>query len=91
MDRFAPQEISQSPQRPNLLMTPQIEVELKTWRETGQCPFPGIPTIADDLWARLSMTDLRLLHHIFDLILGLHRRGLQHCTPWGDQMLRYAT
>ncbi|KAI5300583.1 hypothetical protein KEM56_002352 [Ascosphaera pollenicola] len=87
MDRFAPQEISQGPQRLNLLMTPQIEVELQTWRETGQCPFAGIPPIAEDIWPRLSTTDLRLLHHILDFTLGLHRRGLQHCIPWGDKML----
>ncbi|KAI5286886.1 hypothetical protein KEM54_006424 [Ascosphaera aggregata] len=89
MDRFAPQEVPQGLRRPNLLMTAQVELELQKWMETRQSPFPGLPAIAEELWERLSMTDLRVLHHIYALMLGTHQRGLQRCTPWGDKMFSW--
>ncbi|PTU22866.1 hypothetical protein P175DRAFT_0431512 [Aspergillus ochraceoroseus IBT 24754] len=71
---------------PDLLMSAEIEMEIKNWHLTGLPPFPELMHFPRTCWNQLSRTDLRLIHHIIGLSIDLHRRGLSHCTIWAQKM-----
>lgn len=71
---------------PDLLMSAEIEVEIKNWHITGVPPFPELVHFPRTGWSRLSRTDLRLIHHIIGLSIDLHRRGFSSCTIWAQKM-----
>ncbi|KAL3481958.1 hypothetical protein BJX99DRAFT_111434 [Aspergillus californicus] len=71
---------------PDLLMSPDIEMEIKNWHLTGLPPFPELMHLPRNCWSKLSRTDLRLIHHIIGLSIDLHRRGLSGCTIWAQKM-----
>ncbi|OJJ63801.1 hypothetical protein ASPSYDRAFT_83844 [Aspergillus sydowii CBS 593.65] len=71
---------------PDLLMSAEIEVEIKNWHLTGLPPFPELMHFPRNCWSKLSRTDLRLIHHIIGLSIDLHRRGLSSCTIWAQKM-----
>ncbi|PLB48855.1 putative C6 transcription factor [Aspergillus steynii IBT 23096] len=71
---------------PDLLMSAEIEVEIKNWHITGVPPFPELVHFPRSGWSRLSRTDLRLIHHIIGLSIDLHRRGFSNCTIWAQKM-----
>ncbi|KAL3430910.1 hypothetical protein BDV09DRAFT_199241 [Aspergillus tetrazonus] len=71
---------------PDLLMSTEIEMEIKNWQLTGLPPFPELMHFPRDCWSKLSRTDLRLIHHIIGLSIDLHRRGLSSCTIWAQKM-----
>jgi hypothetical protein len=83
-------ETSRSPASPNLLTTPEIEMELESWRTTGITPFPELSQCPRNDWYRFSRTDLRLIHHIAGLSIDFHRRGLGNSTVWAPKMPWYA-
>ncbi|KAL4949199.1 hypothetical protein BDW69DRAFT_174895 [Aspergillus filifer] len=71
---------------PDLLMSAEIEMEIKNWHHTGLPPFPDLMHYPQNCWRKLSRTDLRLIHHIIGLSIDLHRRGLSNCTIWVQKM-----
>ncbi|KAI9370979.1 hypothetical protein BJX61DRAFT_513069 [Aspergillus egyptiacus] len=71
---------------PDLLMSAEIEMEIKNWHLTGLPPFPELMHFPRNCWSKLSRTDLRLIHHIIGLSIDLHRRGLSGCTIWAQKM-----
>ncbi|KAL2853396.1 hypothetical protein BJY01DRAFT_207000 [Aspergillus pseudoustus] len=71
---------------PDLLMSAEIEMEIKNWHLTGLPPFPELMHFPRNCWSKLSRTDLRLIHHIIGLSIDLHRRGLSNCTIWAQKM-----
>ncbi|KAL4880956.1 hypothetical protein BJY04DRAFT_69026 [Aspergillus karnatakaensis] len=71
---------------PDLLMSAEIEMEIKNWNLTGLPPFPELMHFPRNCWNKLSRTDLRLIHHIIGLSIDLHRRGLSTCTIWAQKM-----
>lgn len=71
---------------PDLLMSPEIEVEIKNWDTTGVPPFPELLHCPRSGWYGLSRTDLRLIHHIIGLSIDIHRRGFSSCTVWAQKM-----
>ncbi|KAI5309982.1 hypothetical protein KEM55_001998, partial [Ascosphaera atra] len=89
MDRFAAQDLQPTASPGfSLLHSPQVELELQEWRKTGLAPFPEIPPLAAEHRERLSMTDMRLLHHICTVVIGIRRRRHENITVWGAKMLR---
>ncbi|CAG8889471.1 unnamed protein product [Penicillium nalgiovense] len=79
---------SPSPPRrgPDLLISPEIEMEIDNWHRTGVPPYPELLQCPRSGWSGLSRTDLRLIHHIIGLSIDLHRRGLSGCTVWAQKM-----
>lgn len=71
---------------PDLLMTPEIEMEIDNWHRTGVPPYPELMQCPQMGWSSLSRSDLRLVHHIVGLSINLHRRGLSNCTVWAQKM-----
>ncbi|PYH79299.1 hypothetical protein BO82DRAFT_134074 [Aspergillus uvarum CBS 121591] len=76
---------------PDLLMSAEIEAEIKNWHVTGVPPFPELMHFPRNSWSKLSRTDLRLVHHIIGLSIDLHRRGLGNCTIWAQKMPTFLT
>ncbi|PYH87579.1 hypothetical protein BO71DRAFT_436588 [Aspergillus ellipticus CBS 707.79] len=76
---------------PDLLMSAEIEMEIKNWHITGVAPFPELMQFPRNSWSKLSRTDLRLIHHIIGLSIDLHRRGLSNCTIWAQRMPAFLT
>ncbi|KAJ5226298.1 hypothetical protein N7468_007523 [Penicillium chermesinum] len=71
---------------PDLLMTPEIEMEIDNWHRTGIPPFPELMQCPLSGWTKLPRADLRLVHHIVGVSIDLHRRGLSSCTVWAHKM-----
>lgn len=71
---------------PDMLMSPEIEVEIENWHITGIPPFPELSHCPRSGWYGLSRIDLRLVHHIMGLSIDLHRRGISQCTVWAQKM-----
>ncbi|KAJ5819233.1 hypothetical protein N7474_004824 [Penicillium riverlandense] len=71
---------------PDLLMSPEIEMEIDNWHRTGVPPYPELIQCPRSGWSGLSKADLRLIHHIIGLSIDLHRRGLAGCTVWAQKM-----
>ncbi|KAF9885924.1 hypothetical protein FE257_012214 [Aspergillus nanangensis] len=87
MDVAAIQDESSAARKiPDLLMSAEIELEIKNWHITGIAPFPELVHFPRSGWSKLSRTDLRLVHHIIGLSIDLHRRGLSNCTIWAQKM-----
>jgi len=74
---------------PDLLMSPDIEMEIENWHRTGVPPYPELVQCPRAGWSHLSRADLRLVHHIIGLSIDLHRRGLSSCTVWAQKMPKY--
>ncbi|KAJ5146935.1 uncharacterized protein N7443_001466 [Penicillium atrosanguineum] len=71
---------------PDLLMSPEIELEIENWHQTGVPPYPELMQCPQSGWSKLSRSDLRLIHHIIGLSIDLHRRQLSNCTVWAQKM-----
>ncbi|KAJ5211045.1 hypothetical protein N7491_010861 [Penicillium cf. griseofulvum] len=71
---------------PDLLISPDIEMEVDSWHRTGVPPYPELLQCPRSGWSGLSRTDLRLIHHIIGISIDLHRRGLSGCTVWAQKM-----
>lgn len=85
-DTTAAQGASPPPRGPDLLMSPEIEMEVENWHRTGVPPYPELLQCPRSGWSGLSRLDLRLIHHIIGLSIDLHRRGLSSCTVWAHKM-----
>ncbi|KAK2813783.1 hypothetical protein FQN50_000183 [Emmonsiellopsis sp. PD_5] len=87
MDNVIAQEQPTSPRGgPDLLMSPEIDIEIEAWLKTGNPPFPELQLSSRAYWFKFSRTDLRLIHHIAGLSIDLHRRGYSNCTVWAQKM-----
>lgn len=73
---------------PDLLMSPEIEMEIENWHRTGLTPYPELAGCPPSGWSGLSPSDLRLVHHLIGLSIDLHRRGLSNCTVWAQMLPR---
>ncbi|KAL4809273.1 hypothetical protein BDV18DRAFT_77895 [Aspergillus unguis] len=71
---------------PDLLMSAEIETEIKNWHQTKLSPFPELMHFPRNCWSKLSRTDLRLIHHIIGLSIDLNRRALGGCTIWAQKL-----
>ncbi|KAJ5091284.1 hypothetical protein NUU61_006154 [Penicillium alfredii] len=71
---------------PDLLLSPDIEMEIENWHHTGVPPYPELLQCPRTGWSGLSRADLRLIHHIIGLSIDLHRRGLSGTTVWAQKM-----
>ncbi|KAL9561351.1 hypothetical protein ACKAV7_014706 [Fusarium commune] len=74
--------VSSTPDKPDLIWTPQIEVALIEWKRTGIFPLPCLslcPTPRPHLY---SLEDLRLIHHLATLYCELGTIDANNFTLW---------
>jgi hypothetical protein len=71
---------------PDLLMTPELQKRLDSWRLSGDPILPELRAPDQTYWMRFSTIDLRLIHHIVTLSSDLHSRGYGGCTAWASRM-----
>jgi len=67
---------------PDLKMTPQIELDIRLWRETGVYPFPSLGVTEQPTLARYSNTDLRLIHHISSIAAQMQNAETHQGSVW---------
>ncbi|KAH2961964.1 hypothetical protein KXW43_002568 [Aspergillus fumigatus] len=83
---LAREQSNKARKAPDLLMSPEIEMEIENWHVTGVPPFPELMHYPRNAWYKLFRSDLRLIHHIIGLSIDLHRRGFGECTIWAQKM-----
>ena len=83
------EERSASPDKPDLLCTPEIDARINQWNQTGVFPFPAmrISPAPDPL--SLTLVEARLLHHVADICDRLNTIGCSEFTLWTRQIPTY--
>lgn len=89
MDNPPAGEVAKTPEGPNLLWTPAIEHEVKTWQATGIFPFVQIKLQSCGHFRDLSLIDLRLIHHLSSIYRDMQPANLGNCTLWIEEIPRY--
>ncbi|KAL2195072.1 hypothetical protein P885DRAFT_62321 [Corynascus similis CBS 632.67] len=85
-DVSVPEDRAGSPDKPDLLWTPEIEATIEQWRRTGMFPFPSLgiyPTPAPDF---LTNEELRLIHHVASISHQMQELGANDFTLWTRQI-----
>jgi len=85
MDMPPPEERNVTPEKPDLLWTPEIEAEIERWQKTGVFPFPELCYPQPNPQGS-SVEDLRLIYHVASISteLALHDAGT--FTIWTSQI-----
>ena len=86
MDTAAAHDESSTGAIPDLLVSPEVEMEIENWYTNGVPPFFELSQCPRSGWQGLSRTHLRLIHHIVGLSIDLNRRGLSNCTVWAQRI-----
>ncbi|KAK5131666.1 hypothetical protein LTR16_000518, partial [Cryomyces antarcticus] len=76
----------ESPQQPNLLLTPETERTVDTWQQSGSFPFPELPVFPQPQWHEYSKIDLRLIHHVSSISSSMSHTGSDRLTTWTEHM-----
>ena len=86
MDMPAQEERAATPEKADLLWTPDIEAEIERWHRTGVFPFPDLYIYPAPSPQYFSVEDLRLIHHVASVSseLGIHDAG--NFTIWTRQI-----
>jgi hypothetical protein len=82
----APEDRAGSPDKPDLMWTPEIEATIDQWRRTGMFPFPSLgiyPAPAPEL---LTLEDLRLIHHVASISHQMQELDANDFTLWTQQI-----
>lgn len=75
-----------TPEKADLLWTPEIEAQIAHWQQTGIFPFPELyiyPTPAPQYF---SVEDLRLIHHVASISMELSLSDAGNFTIWTGQI-----
>ncbi|KAI9735387.1 MAG: hypothetical protein M1818_006582 [Claussenomyces sp. TS43310] len=86
MDMPALDERAPSPDRPDLLWTPEIEAEVERWQKTGEFPFPGLYIFPAPAPQFFAVEELRLIHHVASISMELSRHDAGNFTIWTGQI-----
>ncbi|PQE16106.1 putative UPC2 Regulatory involved in control of sterol uptake protein [Rutstroemia sp. NJR-2017a WRK4] len=86
MDMPVQEERAATPEKADLLWTPEIEAEIERWQQTGSFPFPDLYIFPAPNPQFFSFEDLRLIHHVASVSseLSLHDAG--NFTIWTRQI-----
>lgn len=82
MDQPEAEASQQNLGNPDLRMTPQIERDIRLWRETGVYPFPSLGVTEQPTLTQYSNTDLRLIHHISSIAAQMQNAEEQQHSVW---------
>jgi hypothetical protein len=85
-DAPPPEDRAVSPDKVDLMWTPEIEATIEQWRRTGMFPFPSLgiyPAPAPDC---LTLEELRLIHHVASISHQMQELGANDFTLWTQQI-----
>lgn len=85
-DVQVPENRSGSPDKPDLMWTPEIEAEIDQWRRTGMFPFPNLGIFPAPSPEHLTLEDLRLIHHVASISHQMQEIGANDFTLWTRQI-----
>ncbi|TQV99190.1 C6 transcription factor RosA-like [Cordyceps javanica] len=75
-------ERSATPDKPDLMWTPQIETDIAEWRRSGVFPFPSLGLYPAPIAQLYSVHDLRLIYHLAALYQQLAAMSANNFTLW---------
>ncbi|KFA69126.1 hypothetical protein S40285_00002 [Stachybotrys chlorohalonatus IBT 40285] len=73
---------STTPDKPDLMWTPQIEADIANWQTTGVFPFPSLGIYPAPMPHLYSREDLRLIYHVAALYSQLAAMEANNFTLW---------
>ncbi|CAK7568102.1 MAG: hypothetical protein SEPTF4163_006085, partial [Sporothrix epigloea] len=77
---------SVSPDRPDMMWTPEIEADLSRWQQTGVFPFPALNVYPEPNPQYLPVESLRLIHHVASICHQLRSVNAEGFTIWTRQI-----
>lgn len=86
MDLPAKEDRAVSPERPDLLWTPEIESEIETWQQTGVFPFQDLLMFPAPAPHYFSVEELRLIHHVAAISREMSLTDASNFTIWTRQV-----
>ncbi|KAJ3457530.1 hypothetical protein MRS44_014671 [Fusarium solani] len=75
-------ERSTTPDKPDLMWTPQIEAAIAEWQRTGIFPLPSLGLYPAPMPHLYSLEDLRLIYHVATLYYQLATIDANNFTLW---------
>ena len=81
-----PDDRSATPDKPDLLWTPEIEATINQWQETGIFPFPALQIFPAPNPQYLTTENLRLIHHVASISDQLSSMNADGFTLWTRQI-----
>lgn len=86
MDMPVQEERAPTPEKADLLWTPEIEAEIERWQQTGNFPFPDLYIYPAPSPQFFSFEDLRLIHHVASVSSELGIHDASNFTIWTRQI-----
>ncbi len=81
-----PEDRAGTPDKPDLMWTPEIEKTIAHWQHTGVFPFPAIDIYPTPTPGRLTSDQLRLIHHVASICDQMMQIGANGFTLWTEQI-----
>ena len=79
-------ERAPTPEKADLLWTPEIEAEIERWQQTGIFPFPDLYIYPAPAARFFSIEDLRLIHHVAAISMEFSTNDANNFTIWTGQI-----
>jgi len=86
MDMPVQEERAVTPEKADLLWTPEIEADIERWQQTGTFPFPDLYVYPAPSPQFFSFEDLRLIHHVASVSSELGIHDASNFTIWTRQI-----
>ncbi|KAH8589986.1 hypothetical protein B0O99DRAFT_522306 [Bisporella sp. PMI_857] len=86
MDMPVQEDRQATPEKADLLWTPEIETEIELWQQTGNFPFPELFIYPAPNPQYFSFEDLRLIHHVASVSRELGNHDASNFTIWTRQV-----
>lgn len=80
------EERAVTPDKADLLWTPEIEAQIELWQQTGSFPFPELYIYPAPTPQYFSVEDLRLIHHVASVSSELGNQDSGNFTIWTRQV-----
>jgi hypothetical protein len=81
-----PDDRAGTPEKPDLLWTPEIEATIDQWQRTGVFPFPSLNIYPAPAPQHLKVEQLRLIHHVASISHRMIEIGANGFTLWTRQI-----
>ena len=82
---------STTPDKPDLMWTPEVEAAIVEWQSTGIFPFAFIGAGPAPVASHYSVEDLRLIYHVASLYHQLSALDANNFTLWTRHIPRYVS
>lgn len=86
MDMPAKEDRAVSPDRADLLWTPEIEAEIESWQQTGVFPFQDLLMFPAPSPHYFTVEELRLIHHVASISREMSLTDASNFTIWTRQV-----